>query len=112
MKLQNAKSPEMARFLSMMLNERKCAWERRVIAGQKSEERAKHVNDRITWLEGYMDRDDVSYIDRLDTHKDVLSYKNELRFLESNIEDGRKAAVRVAQINKALQEIEKAQHTR
>ncbi len=112
MKLQNAKSPEMARFLSMMLNERKCAWERRVIVGQKSEERAKHVDERITWLEKYMDSDDCSYIDRLDTHKDVLSYKNELRFLESDIEDGRKAAARVAQINKALQEIEKAQHTR
>ena len=62
MKLQNAKSPEMARFLSMMLNERKCAWERRVIAGQKSEERAKHVDERITWLEKFMDSDNVSCI--------------------------------------------------
>lgn len=112
MKLQNAKSPEMARFLSMMLNERKCAWERRVIAGQKSEERAKHVGERITWLEKFMDSDDVSCIDRIDRYKDVLSYKNELRFLESNIEDGRKAAARVAQINKALQHIKETQHTR
>ena len=46
MRLNNVKSPEMARFLSMMLNERKCAWERRVIAGQESEELAKHVDEK------------------------------------------------------------------
>lgn len=112
MKLQNTKSPEMARFLSMMLNERKCAWERRVIAGQKSEERAKHIGERITWLEKFMDNDDVSCIDRLDRYKDVFLYKDELSFLELNIKDGRKAAVRVAQINKALQHIKETQHTR
>ena len=72
MKLMNSQSPEMARFLYMMLLARSDVLEKKVRDANEATDRIEKLNSEVNFLNEYLDSEDCSYMDRKETESDIL----------------------------------------
>lgn len=102
MKLQNAKSPEMAKFLLMMLLSRSKVLEKKVQEGNCATDTIAKRRSELDCLNDYLENSDCSYLDRKETESDILSLKNEIRRLEQDEAIGERASASLRQIQRAV----------
>ena len=107
MKLNNVKSPEMARFLLMMLTERWRTYADKTLRGNRGFYRIKELNHIVSSLESYLDIGDCSYNEAAETRADILSYKNEIQQLEQEFNAGEQARKRAEKINVVITQVRK-----
>lgn len=105
MNLMNSQSPEMARFLYMMLLARSDVLEKKVRDANEATDRIEKLNSEVNFLNEYLDSEDCSYMDRKETESDILSIKNEIRILEQNVQAGKHLSVRARQVRRTIYEL-------